>query len=78
MDKWRSGTYQDNFDGYLFLCPLNEEPQSEPLLDVFSDQFVAEIQRRSAYMDWDGRPETMFGYKVSELTKDKIHQALSK
>ena len=75
MGKWRSGTYQDNFDGYLFLCPLNEEPQSEPLLEVFSDQFVAEIQRRSAYM---GRPETMFGYKVSELTKDKIHQALSK
>ena len=73
-----TGTYQDNFDGYLFLCPLNEEPQSEPLLEVFSDQFVAEIQRRSAYMDWDGRPETMFGYKVSELTKDKIHQALSK
>ena len=32
-----AGTYQDNFDGYLFLCPLNEESQSEPLLDVFSD-----------------------------------------
>lgn len=78
--KYKNGTgaYQDNFDGYLFLCPLSEEPRSEPLLDVFSDQFVAEIQRRSAYMDWEGRQETMFGYKVSELTREKIHQAISK
>lgn len=78
--KYRDGTglFQDNFDGYLFLCPLNKEPQSEPLLDVFNDQFVAELQRRSTYMDWNGRQETMFGYKVSELTKEKIHQALSR
>ena len=76
--KGSTGLYQDNFDGYLFLCPLNKEIQSEPLLDVFNDQFVAELHRRSTYMNWNGRQETMFGYKVSELTKEKIHQALSK
>ena len=72
----RAGTYQDNFDGYLFLHPLADEPTNEPLWAVFSDQFISEMQRRSAYMGWDKYKDVWFGYNVSELTKEKIRQAL--
>ena len=73
-----TGTYQDNFDGYLFLHPLNEEPKFEPLLEVFSDSFVAELQRRSAYLGWNERKDVWFGHTISELTNELIHQSLLK
>ena len=72
-----SGNYQDNFDGYLFLHPLVNEPTNKPLWEVFSDQFIAEMQRRSAYLGWDKYDDVWFGCKISELTKEKIRQALS-
>ena len=75
--KTDAGTYQDNFDGYLFLHPLEDEPRNEPLWEVFSDQFIAEMQRRSAYLGWDDSKDMWFGHNVSELTKEKIHQALT-
>ena len=76
--KAGTGTYQDNFDGYLFLHSLKDEPQSTPLLEVFNDEFITEIQRRSTYFDWNGRSEIFFGHKVSELTKELIHKELTK
>lgn len=72
------GTYQDNFDGYLFLHPLNDEPQNTPLLEIFNEQFVTEIKRRTTYMGWNDKPEITFGQKSSELTKELIHKALTK
>ena len=77
--KYQAGTgaYQDNFDGYLFLHPLDGEPTNEPLWEVFSDQFISEMQRRSAYMGWGEDKGVWFGYKASELTKERIRQALS-
>lgn len=73
----RAGKYQDNFDGYLFLHPLADEPTNEPLWEVFSDQFIAEMQRRSAYMGWDKYDDVWFDCKISELTKEKIRKSLS-
>ena len=74
--KAGTGTYQDNFDGYLFLHSLANEPQNEPLMAVFDEGFIAEMQRRSAYMGWDDRKDIWFGHNVSELTTDIIRQAL--
>ena len=73
----KTGNYQDNFDGYLFLHPLSEEPNNEPLWEVFSDQFIAEMQRRSAYLGWDEYKGVWFDCKISELTKERIRQSLS-
>jgi hypothetical protein len=39
-------TYQDNYDGYLFLGSLDNEPNGEILLDLYSENFVAEVDRR--------------------------------
>ena len=41
-----NGTYQDNYDGYIFLGPLDSEPNGEILLDLYSDNFVKELDRR--------------------------------
>lgn len=41
-----SGTYQDNFDGYLFLGSLDKEPNDECLVDLYSDKFILEMDRR--------------------------------
>lgn len=63
-----TGTYADNFDGYLFLHPLEDEPKATPLTEIFTDEFVGEIKRRASAMGI----ETLFGSPVPELTKEYI------
>jgi hypothetical protein len=41
-----SGTYADNYDGYIFLGPLEEEPNGEPLYELYNDAFIKEMERR--------------------------------
>jgi hypothetical protein len=41
-----SGTYSDNYDGYIFLGPLDEEPNGETLYELYNDAFVKELDRR--------------------------------
>jgi hypothetical protein len=40
------GTYQDNYDGYIFFGSLDNEPNGEILLDLYSDNFIKELDRR--------------------------------
>jgi len=44
LDGW--GSYQDNFDGYIFLGSLDKEPNGELLLDMYDENFIKEIDRR--------------------------------
>lgn len=54
-----SGTFQDNFDGYIFLGPLDNEPNGEDLIEMYDDKFILEIDRRykldnySFTKEWD-------------------------
>lgn len=41
-----TGTYQDNFDGYVFFGSLDKEPNAEPLYDMYDEKFVKEMDRR--------------------------------
>jgi hypothetical protein len=41
-----NGTYQDNYDGYIFFGSLDNEPNGEILLDLYSDNFIKELDRR--------------------------------
>jgi len=41
-----SGTYQDNYDGYIFFGSLDDEPNGECLYDLYSDKFIKEIDKR--------------------------------
>ncbi len=43
--------YQDNYDGYVFFGSLDEEPEGEILFDLYSDEFIVELNRRYAWYD---------------------------
>lgn len=70
------GSYQDNFDGYLFLHSLDDEPQNEPLFEIFDDEFICEMKRRAEYFGWENRKDIWFGFISSEITKQKIIENL--
>lgn len=74
--KTATGSYQDNFDGYLFLAPLSDEPKAIPLTEIFTDEFVAEMKRRASVFGYENLRHIWFGKKASELTKEHIIQDL--
>ena len=74
--KTASGRYKDNFDGYLFLGPLADEPKATPLTEIFTDEFVAEMQRRATVMGYEKYTGIWFGRPSTELTKEYIIKAL--
>ena len=67
-----TGTYADNFDGYLFLQPIADEPQAEPLTEIFTDRFVEEIKRRASVLGTGHIPALWFGRKAQDLTREYI------
>ncbi|MDO5394540.1 MAG: hypothetical protein Q4F07_01100 [Bacteroidales bacterium] len=72
-----TGSYSDNFDGYLFLCPIADEPKARPLTEIFDDEFVAEIKRRASAMGTENVRQIWFGKAALELTKEYIIQILT-
>ena len=71
-----TGRYQDNFDGYIFLAPLTYEPKAIPLTEIFTDEFVAEMQRRASVLGYERLRHLWFGKNASELSKEYIIQTL--
>jgi len=43
----QTGSFEDNYDGYIFLQPLDEELKNTPLYEIFTDEFINEIKRRA-------------------------------
>jgi hypothetical protein len=41
-----SGSFQDNYDGYIFLGSLDQEPDGEMLPEMYNDKFILEMDRR--------------------------------
>lgn len=72
-----TGSYADNFDGYLFLHPLATEPVAEPLTEIFTDGFVAEMKRRASVMGMSGLRRIWFGVTASEMTREGIIRDLT-
>jgi hypothetical protein len=69
----KSGNYEDNFDGYIFLQSLKEEETDYILYDIASDKFVKEINRRKELTGWN-----LYGWIEGELTKEKIIEVFKK
>lgn len=76
--KTATGRFEDNFDGYLFLAPLSNEPKAVPLTEIFTDEFVAEMKRRADVMGYDNLRQIWFGRRASDLTKEYIIETLMK
>lgn len=67
---YRTGSFENNFDGYIFLDPLKDELGDYVLYEIWSDEFVQELERRFALMntsvkDW---------YDIKESNKESIIQ----
>jgi hypothetical protein len=43
----KAGTFADNYDGYIFLGPLDQEPNGYILYELYSDAFAKELLRRA-------------------------------
>lgn len=71
-----TGSYADNYDGYLFLHPTENEPSATPLTEVFTDEFVEEMKRRASAMDMEDMRWIWFGTTASNLTKEYIIERL--
>lgn len=71
-----SGSYYDNYDGYLFLHQLENEPKSTPLIEIYTDEFVAELKRRAEILGTGERPDYWLGRKANDLTVEYIRQIL--
>lgn len=72
----RAGTYADNFDGFLFLYPLDNEPRNTPLMDVFSQSFIDEMKRRAEVLGLNDRKWIWFGTTADDMTIESIARAL--
>lgn len=44
----KTGTFEENYDGYIFLQPVNDEIKNTPLYELFTDEFVDEIKKRAS------------------------------
>lgn len=74
--KTATGRFEDNFDGYLFLAPLCNEPKAVPLTEIFTDAFVTEMKRRATALGYDNLRQIWFGRRASDLTKEYIIETL--
>ncbi|MFR1237239.1 MAG: hypothetical protein ACLSC9_13085 [Barnesiella sp.] len=71
-----AGNYVDNFDGYIFLEPLENEEAEYILYDIFTDDYVQELKRRAVISD--SEHERWYGLPVKDLTKEAIISNLKK
>jgi hypothetical protein len=68
------GTFADNYDGYIFLGPWDQEPADYILYELYSDDFVKELSRRAMWekatvQDW---------FEVKNADKESIIAQLKK
>ncbi|MDR2409007.1 MAG: hypothetical protein LBE13_12965 [Bacteroidales bacterium] len=68
--KLETGSFENNYDGYVFLCPLENEKADYLLYDLVTDDFVFEIKRRASLLDAEN--EKWFGIENKNLTKKAI------
>ena len=73
-------SFQDNYDGYVFLGPLDEEPEGEILFDLYSDKFITELNRRYSWYnsnlkDWweleDSDKKSVLEYLIKNLPEKR-------
>lgn len=65
-----AGTFEDNFDGYIFFEPLKEELSMPPLYELFTDDFIEEIKRRAMLIGAEN--STFQGIKIKDLERNQL------
>lgn len=73
----RTGSYEDNYDGYLFLHSINDEPQNTALTEIFTPSFIEEMKRRAAILGFERFRGMWFGVTAPEMTQEIVVRDLS-
>jgi len=64
----RAGSYEDNYDAYMFLEPLESEQDEYFLYELISDKFVKELERRAKII----KTKVEKWFEVEHATKEEI------
>ncbi|WP_165024903.1 erythromycin esterase family protein [Dysgonomonas sp. ZJ279] len=70
----RAGSYSNNYDGYIFFGKLEDEENSTPLLELFTDDFVNELKRRATITGM----VNLYDVPIKDLNKEHIINLLKK
>ena len=65
-----TGTYENNYDAYVFLTPLDTEQINTHLYELYSDDFVEEMKRRAHIIGIE--QDNYLGMKIKDLTREQI------
>lgn len=71
-----SGNWEDNYDGFLFLHSLTDEPKNKPLFEIFSPAFVDEMKRRAKVLGYEDYKWMWFGTTAPEMTHKGILEVM--
>ena len=71
-DGW--GSFQQNYDGYIFFGSLDNEPNGEILFDIFDDAYIMETERLYNLLGWNLKRD----WGIEELNLESIRESLLK
>lgn len=63
------GNYEDFYDGYIFLAPLESEEYDYTLYELFTDEFIEKLKRRALVTN---NNNAWYDIPVKNATKEKI------
>jgi hypothetical protein len=71
-NNYEYGNYEDFYDGYIFLCPLKDEPYDYEIKELCTPAFLEEMKRRIYIMNSD----ILFDFDIPAegATVEKIHE----
>ena len=65
-----AGSYVNNYDGYIFLQPLEEELAETPLFELYTDKFIKEIKQRAKILNC--KNDMYYGMKLKDLNRQTL------
>lgn len=68
------GTYGECYDGYIFFQPIDDEPSTYHLEELYGDGFIDEIKRRAAIAKAEN--QILWGVTLKDLNMDQIVRAM--
>jgi hypothetical protein len=72
----KTGSFSDNFDGYIFLQPVEEELRNIPLYELYTDDYVSEIKRRAKIANPES--DSFWGSKLENFNRKTLLDILKK
>ncbi|MDR0231248.1 MAG: hypothetical protein LBI82_03930 [Dysgonamonadaceae bacterium] len=72
----KAGTYANNYDGYIFLQPIQEELNNYLFPELYSDEYIDEIKRRAKIIGTE--TNIYFGIELRNLNRTELLDNMKK